>query len=124
MWIKKRRRELGISLDKLAKRLKERGMPRTGAAIGNWEIKGHVPILSKPEEAEILAGALEMELAEMLLAAGFDLDLMVRNQAVPAQFVEFMEKYSDLTRQEQHLIWQMLTLMAEELIELRDGNSE
>ena len=124
MWMKKRREELGISLAELAERLTDAGVSRTGAAIGNWESNDHVPLLSRPEHAQALADALEMDLSEMMVAAGFNLNLTVEDQTIPANFSRFLEQYKLLTNSEQYTVSRVLEVVAEELINLRAENTD
>jgi transcriptional regulator with XRE-family HTH domain len=122
MWMKKRREELGFSLAELAKRLTDAGVSRTGAALGNWEANDHVPLLSRPEHARALADVLQMDLSEMMLEAGFDLDLTVQGKDVPANIRHFLAQYDNLTRYEKQTVSRVLDVIAEELISLRGKN--
>ncbi len=120
MWMKKRREELGFSLAEMAKRLTEAGVSRTGAALGNWEANDHVPLLSRPEHARVLADVLQMDLSDMMLEAGFDLDLTVKGHDVPASIRHFLAQYDRLTRSEQHTVSRVLDVVADELLSLRE----
>lgn len=119
MWMRKQRDHLNISLAELADRLTSAGVSRTGAAIGNWEANDHVPLLAKPDQARALAEALEMSISDMMIAAGYDLDLKVEDFDVPASFVAFMERYNQLTRDEQNIVSRVLDVFCVELVDLR-----
>ena len=74
MWLKERRKSLGLSQEELAAKLQLLGMDATAAAVSHWETKRYRPPLATEHDRAIIAQALQMSISEMLYLAGYVTD--------------------------------------------------
>jgi transcriptional regulator with XRE-family HTH domain len=68
-WLAERRNVIGITQKELARRI-----GKAQSAIASWELGRNISMLADPNEAILLANALEWDLAAMLKAAGYPID--------------------------------------------------
>lgn len=69
-WLAARRNEIGITQRDLAKRIK-----KSLSSVANWELGRTISMLAEPNEALILADALEWDITSMFRAAGYPIDV-------------------------------------------------
>ncbi|MEO1288555.1 MAG: hypothetical protein AAFV93_12370 [Chloroflexota bacterium] len=93
-WLKKRLKELEYTHNDLQKALEEKGIKRVRATITGWTNDKPVSLLNNPEDAKKLADVLDWTVLELLVAAGYDID-------IPAELSEIIEVYRNADAQKQ-----------------------
>lgn len=73
MWLKKRRVELNLSQDELAKRIQIAGYDIGSSTVSHWENGRYKMPLNEPDAREAIAVALELSVPDMLLMAGYEI---------------------------------------------------
>lgn len=79
MWLVERRKQAGLSQEKLAEVL---GVARS--SVSHWEIGKFNPPLDDPKFRRDLANALQMTIPELLTLAGYEIERMYSRQAMRA----------------------------------------
>ncbi|MEM9952632.1 MAG: hypothetical protein AAF846_13585 [Chloroflexota bacterium] len=103
-WLKKRLRELGYTHNDLQKALEEKDIKRVRATITGWTNNKPVSLLNNPEHAKKLADVLDWTVLELLVAAGYDID-------IPDELSEIIEVYrraNEQQRQELAMGWKFV----------------
>lgn len=70
-WLKKRRRELYLNQDDLSARLQLAGFDISRQTVSHWETDRRSVPLDNPQFVEALANALELNVMELLVIAGY-----------------------------------------------------
>lgn len=71
-WIKKRRNELKMTQEEVTARLQLGGLDISRSAFAHWDSGRYKPPLDQPNVRHILADALELDVREMLVLAGYE----------------------------------------------------
>lgn len=71
-WLKRRRTEIGISQEALARQLQLAGQDVSRAAIGHWETDRYDPPLQNEDFRRALANILQIDTGELLREAGYE----------------------------------------------------
>ena len=85
-WIQARLDSLEYTHKDLQNALEELGVIRVRATITGWTNGKPIKLLSDPEDTKKLAKALNWSVMEMLIAAGYDLE-------IPAELSYFIHEY-------------------------------
>ena len=101
-WLKERLDTLDIKSSTLADRLKVRGIDRTRQAVDYWIEKESVPLLANPVDTKILAEALEWEVTDMLIAAGFD--IQIAPIKIPAALLPIIHKFPSMNAEQLEVV--------------------
>ncbi len=72
-WLRKRRKELGLSQGDLAQKLQLDGVDISRSAISHWETGRHNIPLEREEVRKSLAGILKMDVEQILSLSGYEL---------------------------------------------------
>lgn len=73
-WLVKRRKELRLSQEELARQLQIAGLDYARATISHWETGRYSPPLDDPEFRRVLANALQVSIQDLLQMAGYEID--------------------------------------------------
>jgi hypothetical protein len=96
-WLKKRLKELGMTHQDLTDTLHHLGIEKSRPTVSNW-VNGHpIPLLMSPEETSVLAMALEWSVTEMLISAGYKLQVA----EVPPEIALYLPQINKLTTQKE-----------------------
>jgi len=71
-FLKKRRKELGLTQQDLTDRLASYGYEGTHSRVGHWEKGRNLPPIGDPKFREVLALALEISVNNMLIQMGYE----------------------------------------------------
>ncbi len=80
-WLRARREELHLSQEELSARLQVAGLNISRATVSHWETERYNIPLDNPELRHVLANILRMNIADMLLAAGYEISEGKRSPA-------------------------------------------
>jgi transcriptional regulator with XRE-family HTH domain len=84
MWIKQRRKQIGVTQEELSARLQIRGFDISRATVSHWEQEQYQPPMQRPDFVKALAEALETEVLDVLVMAGYEIPSSVRRPAARA----------------------------------------
>jgi len=91
-WLKKRLKELGMTHQDLTDTLQRLGIEKSRPTVSNW-VNGHpIPLLMSPAETSVLAMALQWTVSEMLISAGYIIQLA----EVPPEIMRYLPQISKL----------------------------
>lgn len=85
-WVQQRLDELGYTHQDLKSALAELGIVRVRATITGWTNGKPIKLLSNPDDTKKLAEALNWSVLEMLIAAGYEVD-------IPSEILDFIYEY-------------------------------
>lgn len=71
-WLKKRRKQLGLSQEELANRLQLAGYGASRSSVGQWETGHARPQLDNPELVKALSLAVELDINTVLRLSGYN----------------------------------------------------
>ena len=71
-WLKKRRKQLGLSQEEFASRLQLSGYDVSRASVGHWESGRARPQLDNPVFMKAFSDALEMDVNSVLRLSGYN----------------------------------------------------
>ena len=74
-WLKRRRSELKMSQEELVAKLQLTGFDMSRTTVSGWETGRFNPPIDNPPFRMALASILQMSIAEMLLAAGYEIEI-------------------------------------------------
>lgn len=113
-WLRKRRIELDMTQEDVSEILSHAlGRKILTTSVHHWENgRSRVTMLNTPEEAAVLARTLHWSVAQLLSAAGFDINVATVGEIdVPENVYEMVKLVSVASHEKRELILQLITLL-------------
>jgi transcriptional regulator with XRE-family HTH domain len=92
-WLKKRRKQLGLSQEEFANRLQLAGYGVSRASIGQWETGYARPQLDNPDFVKALSIATELDINTVLQYSGYN--VITQHSSTAEQIAALVDKLSE-----------------------------
>lgn len=109
-WLQKRLKHLKLTHAEFGKRLAEQGIERSRVTITNWVNGDNVNLLANPQDAKRLATALEWSVAELLIAAGYEIG--ESHISVPPELIPHIKFYKKLLKWQKERYLESISFVA------------
>ncbi len=98
-WIKRRRAELKLTQEQVTARLGVNGLALSRSTYGHWETGKYNPPLHDPNARQALANALELDVKEMLVIAGYEVaeeenEVVMRIAIIASKLPEDLQRHA------------------------------